>query len=171
MNFSECHSDSGMQHRHFRCLLSKSSKVCIIAMHTLTNYSSPFAHPWSTEHTCKRLWRVHMTTTSLSIPGKCKLGVTQLEFLGHYVDHNGIRPLEDKALQTQYKLSEFLRLVNFYRQSILHRVDIWNETTKTAFNATKEALAKLRFSRPILEVPTQWEQSSNNSMEKTESPA
>ena len=94
------------------------------------------------------LWRVRMTTTSLSIPDKCQLGVTQLEFLGHHVDHNSIRPLEDKALQTQYKLNEFLRLVNFYKQSILYCVEIWNETTKTAVNATKEALAKTTLLTP-----------------------
>lgn len=55
--------------------------------------------------------------------GKCELGATSLEFLGHEVDQHGIRPLSNKVLaitdfpkhKTNRHLRVFLRLVNFYR--------------------------------------------------------
>ena len=58
---------------------------------------------------------------------KCVFGADHLEFLGHYVDTHGIRPLEDKVRvirefpqpTTQHKLREFLGLVNFTIVSFL----------------------------------------------------
>ena len=29
-------------------------------------------------------------------PNKCFFGVSELDFLGHHIDHNGITPLQDK---------------------------------------------------------------------------
>ena len=54
-------------------------------------------------------------------PSKCVSGDKQLDFLGHHVNRQGIRPLEENVqvlrefLQptTQRKLREFLGLVNF----------------------------------------------------------
>ena len=53
---------------------------------------------------------------------KCKLGVPQLQFFGHQIDSQGIRPLRDKVQAvkefppptTTHKLWEFLGFVNFY---------------------------------------------------------
>ena len=102
-------------------------------------------------------------------PSKCVFGVDHLEFLGHYVDSNGIRPLEDKVQvirafptpTTQRKLREFLGLVNFYHRFIPHAATIlqplnrllstpkdkaskltWTADATTAFTTIKEALAK-----------------------------
>ena len=55
-------------------------------------------------------------------PTKCELGVSELTFLGHYLNSQGVCPLQDKVkviqdfsqLTTQHKLREFLGLVNFY---------------------------------------------------------
>ena len=57
---------------------------------------------------------------------KSVLGVASLTFLGHLVDTNGIRPLEDKVQaicnfpkpMTQRQLREYLGLLNFYRRFI-----------------------------------------------------
>ena len=59
---------------------------------------------------------------------KSVFGVPELDFLGHHVDHTGIRPLERKveaihdfpAPTTQRKLRGFLGLVNFYRRFVPH---------------------------------------------------
>ena len=101
-------------------------------------------------------------------PAKCNLGVTALDFLGHRVDAQGIRPLEDKVAAIRdfpmptslRKLHEFLGLINFYHRFIPNcasilgplndllstppgtdRKVIWNETAITAFSQVKEALA------------------------------
>ena len=100
-------------------------------------------------------------------PPKCQFGATQLDFLGHRVNSQGICPLPDKvqAIQdfpepkTQRKLREFLGLVNFYHRFIphcahelqpLHKLltvskhktkDIqWTDETSKAFAAVKQAL-------------------------------
>ena len=59
-------------------------------------------------------------------PSKCVMGVTDLEFLGHRVNAQGISPLEEKVQAvrefpkptTQCKLREFLGLINFYHRFI-----------------------------------------------------
>ena len=59
-------------------------------------------------------------------PKKCVLGVASLEFLGHQVDRQGIRPLEEKVnVIRQFPqptsprtLRQFLGLVNFYHRFI-----------------------------------------------------
>ena len=64
-------------------------------------------------------------------PTKCELGVSELTFLGHYLNSQGVRPLEDKvkAIQdfpqptTQRKLREFLGLINFYHRFLPHCAD------------------------------------------------
>ena len=64
-------------------------------------------------------------------PTKCKLGVSELTFLGHYLNSQGVCPLEDKvkAIQdflqptTQCKLHEFLGLINFYHNFLPHCAD------------------------------------------------
>ena len=102
-------------------------------------------------------------------PAKCQFGVPQLEFLGHLVDRHGVHPLPEKVQAirdfprptTQRKLREFLGLINFYRRFLpgcarilqpLHsmlagpknqaKTLTWEEETSTAFNNSKEMLAK-----------------------------
>ena len=102
-------------------------------------------------------------------PSKCELGVTQLNFLGHRVNSQGIQPLPEKVQviqdfpqpQTQRKLREFLGLVNFYHRFILHGAELlqplhalltsvkdskhniqWNNNAMTAFTTVKESLAQ-----------------------------
>ena len=101
-------------------------------------------------------------------PSKCKLGVTELDFLGHKVSANGIQPLEDRVRAitefpkptSVHKLREFLGLINFYHRFIPNCASIldplncllstpqgsdrtlnWNESTTAAFAAIKDALA------------------------------
>ena len=53
-------------------------------------------------------------------PTKCHFGATALQFLGHYVNRDGIRPLEEKVEIIRYfplpkshrKLREFLAVVS-----------------------------------------------------------
>ena len=101
-------------------------------------------------------------------PTKCHFAAAALQFLGHHVDSDGIRPLEAKVQvirdfplpKSHCKLREFLGLVNFYRRFLPHAADLlypltqllgnsnsgtkevnWTETAQAAFNAAKDALA------------------------------
>ena len=59
-------------------------------------------------------------------PQKCVLGVSQLQFLGHRVNQDGISPLDSKVQAirafvtptNQRQLREFLGLINFYYRFI-----------------------------------------------------
>ena len=102
-------------------------------------------------------------------PSKCELGVTQLNFLGHRINSQGIWPLPGKVRviqnfpqpQTQHKLHEFLGLVNFYHRFIPHGAELlqllhalltsvknskrniqWNNNAMTAFTTVKESFAQ-----------------------------
>ena len=101
-------------------------------------------------------------------PSKCRFGVSELEFLGHNVSAQGIRPADGKVKAiTDFptptslrKLREFLRLVNFHHRFIPNCASIlgplnsllampqgkdrkldWTEAATAAFNKIKEALA------------------------------
>ena len=71
-------------------------------------------------------------------PTKCEFGVESLDFLGHHLDHDGIRPLAEKVVAIRdfpvptslRKLREFLGLVNFYRRFIPRCADIVEPLTK-----------------------------------------
>ncbi|BHF78003.1 hypothetical protein SprV_0602111300 [Sparganum proliferum] len=64
-------------------------------------------------------------------PAKCILGATSLEFLGHLIDSNGIRPLPSKfaAIRdfppptSKRQLQRFLGMVNFYRRFLPNCAD------------------------------------------------
>ena len=102
-------------------------------------------------------------------PAKCVLGVTELRFLGHHVNKEGVSPLSDQVKvirdfrqpTTLRQLREFLGLVNFYHRFIPQCADIltplntllkttstnsrtlqWNSAATTSFLAIKDALAK-----------------------------
>ena len=96
---------------------------------------------------------------------KCELGKSRLEFLGHLVDENGIRPSPEKVdaiLATKEptnikQLQRFHGMVNYYRrfirQAAHHLCALfnalqgkpkkleWNETLQRSFEAIKLALA------------------------------
>ena len=114
-------------------------------------------------------------------PAKCIFGVKELDFLGHRVDSQEIRPLEKKVQvirefpqpTTHRKLREFLGLVNFYYRFIPGCADIlhplndllsakdstknvqWNDDAISVFVAIKEALANATLlSHPKPDAPT-----------------
>lgn len=99
---------------------------------------------------------------------KCAFGLPSLEFLGHFVDCNGIRPLPDKVKaiidfprpESLRQLRRFLGLVNYYRRFIPECAAIvqpletflqtpkspecsleWSEAADRAFTTIKERLA------------------------------
>ena len=105
---------------------------------------------------------------------------SQLTFLGHLVDSQGIRPLQDKVTaiqdfvqpETRGHLRKFLGLINFYHRFIPNCAQIlqplnnllstnscktiaWTEKTSKAFTDIKQALAQatLLF-HPKPEAPT-----------------
>ena len=98
-------------------------------------------------------------------PSKCRFGVSELEFLGHTVSSQGIRPSDSKVkaipMPTSLrKIREFLGLVHFHHGFIPQCASIlgplnsllatphgkdrtleWTEATTTASNKIKEAIA------------------------------
>ena len=113
-------------------------------------------------------------------PTKCVLGVPSLHFLGHLVDSQGIRPLEEKVAAVQSfvqpgsrrNLRKFLGLINFYHRFIPNcaqilqplnsllstssdKTIVWTQQTSKAFSDIKHALAQatLLF-HPKLDAPT-----------------
>ncbi len=96
---------------------------------------------------------------------KSVFGAPSLDFLGHHMDKDGIRPLEEKVWAirefpqptTQRKLREFLGLVNFYHRFLptlqplntlltdsksSSKAVVWSNSVETAFTTIKEVLAK-----------------------------
>ena len=65
-------------------------------------------------------------------PTKCHFGATVLQFLGHHISRDGIRPLEEKVQairdfplpKSHGKLCEFVGLANFYRRFLPHATDL-----------------------------------------------
>nr|VZI07626.1 unnamed protein product [Spirometra erinaceieuropaei] len=65
-------------------------------------------------------------------PSKCVLGVPSLDFLGHHVDAQGLRPLSSKveAIRdfppptSKRQLQRFLGMVNFYRRFLPYCADL-----------------------------------------------
>ncbi|BHF66550.1 hypothetical protein SprV_0200957100 [Sparganum proliferum] len=98
-------------------------------------------------------------------PSKCVLGVPSLEFLGHQVDSEGLRPLPSKGEvirdfpppTSKRQLQRFLGMVNFYRRFLPNCADLMlpltnmlsgpkgplelNGETLTAFERIKNSLA------------------------------
>ena len=102
-------------------------------------------------------------------PNKCLFGASELDFLGHHIDCNGITPLQDKVQvihdfpqpDTPRKLRRFIGLVNFYHRFLPHCAEmmqplhalltppplsskqsiVWNDSALASFNTTKEAIA------------------------------
>ena len=124
----------------------------------------------------------HLASHDLVVgPGKCQFGQQKIEFLGHTVTKDGVKPLPDKvtaitdspAPATQDDLSRFLGITNFYNRFIPHAAKImkplykattaktqkksleWSDAMTTAFEKAKTALAQatiLRHPRPGAEI-------------------
>ncbi|KAL7743875.1 hypothetical protein ACLKA6_000279 [Drosophila palustris] len=113
----------------------------------------------------ERLRRFHLTIN----PGKCRFGLSSIDFLGHQVDSNGITPLPDKIKticdfplpKVAKELRRFLAMINFYRRflpkAITHQAPLlqlipgnkkndsspiaWTEETIKHFEECKQSLA------------------------------
>ena len=96
---------------------------------------------------------------------KCILGASSVEFLGHLVNANGIRPLPEKVEAIRKtrpptsikELRRFLGMVNYYRRFVkaaAHHLYYffdalkaspkrlnWSEDMQTSFDSIKDALA------------------------------
>jgi glycerophosphoryl diester phosphodiesterase len=107
-------------------------------------------------------------------PSKCRIGETNIEFIGHRLQDGEIRPLEDNIEKikssprptTQTQVRSFLGLTGYYREFIPHYSTIaspltdltkkgqpkkvtWQEAQEKAFNNLKRTLT----SAPILRLP------------------
>ena len=79
-------------------------------------------------------------------PTKCHFGAATLQFLGHYVNRDGIRPLEEKVQvirgfplpKSHGKLRKFLGLVKFYRRFLPHAADLLYPLTQLSAHLTAE---------------------------------
>lgn len=98
---------------------------------------------------------------------KCVFGVNELDFLGHRVTTQGIRPLPDRVAALQdcaaptdrTSLQRFLGMINYYHRFIPHVADIlaplhaqasgkgqsieWSDACQTAFDDAKAALKEV----------------------------
>jgi cleavage and polyadenylation specificity factor subunit 1 len=100
-------------------------------------------------------------------PEKCEFGVPALDFLGHRVDSNGIRPLPSKVRAVQLfepptkirDMRRFLGMINYFHRFLPHAASVlqplhaacsdhpgsrdvlWTPEMRTAFDAAKELLA------------------------------
>ncbi|BHF62295.1 hypothetical protein SprV_0200527700 [Sparganum proliferum] len=97
-------------------------------------------------------------------PAKCILGATSLEFLGHLIDSNGIRPLPSKvaairdfpAPTSKRQLQRFLGMVNFYRRFLPNCADTILPLTnllsgsKRTFELTPAALTSFEQVKALL---------------------
>nr|VZI49866.1 unnamed protein product [Spirometra erinaceieuropaei] len=97
-------------------------------------------------------------------PSKCVLGATSLEFLGHLINSNGIRPLPSKVASirdfppptSKRQLQRFLGMVNFYRRflpncadTILPLTDLLSGPKRT-FELTSAALTSFEQVKDLL---------------------
>ena len=132
------------------------------------------------DHICQLFRRLAKYELVVS-PGKCQFGQANIEFLGHIVSKDGLKPLPDKvsviteypAPATQDAMRRFLGVINFYNRFIPHAAEImkplyeattakmktkgleWKDAMKNAFETAKMALAKamiLRHPRPGAEI-------------------
>ncbi|BHF75332.1 hypothetical protein SprV_0501842800 [Sparganum proliferum] len=97
-------------------------------------------------------------------PAKCILGATSLEFLGHLIDSNGIRPLPSKVAairdfpppNSKRQLQRFLGMVNFYRRFLPNCADTILPLTnllsgsKRTFELTPAALTSFEQVKALL---------------------
>ena len=100
-------------------------------------------------------------------PDKCRFGLTEVNFLGHHLDTQGIRPLPEKVSavanfprpSTPKELQTFLGMMNFYHRFIPHAASFlyplhdlakrkpakepfqWTDDAIAAFNLAKAALS------------------------------
>ena len=108
----------------FNGLLTKSFTGFITATLVLIASSTPEEHQQHLRSVLKR-FSEHGVIIN---PAKCQFGASQLKFLGHLVDHHGIRPLEEKVQAlldfpyplSKHKLREFLGLVSFFARLCPH---------------------------------------------------
>ena len=107
-------------------------------------------------------------------PKKCQIGYNEIDFLGHTIMNEKIRPKEesiDKIIDmprpnTKKQVRSFLGAVNYYRRFIPDCASLmkplteltkknakmkvqWNEELETSFNALKKAIS----CKPILKLP------------------
>ena len=101
-------------------------------------------------------------------PDKCDLGKASLNYLGHLIDKDGIRPMDSKVTvvrefpcpTSQRQLHRFLGMMNFYHRFLPNSAAIlyplhaflphtqsknelqWSDTSNSAFNHAKEPLAQ-----------------------------
>jgi hypothetical protein len=130
-------------------------------------------------------WRSHMTIlrnffqrvreANLTLkPKKCQIGFSEIDFLGHTVMNEKIRPKEESINKivdmprptTKKQIRSFLGAINYYRKFIPNCADImkplteltkknakniitWNEELEVSFNQLKNVLS----CKPILKLP------------------
>jgi hypothetical protein len=118
-------------------------------------------------HNLKRVFQRLQDHGLLLRPDKCRFGLSEVDFLGHHVDSEGIRPLPEKVSavanfplpSTPKELQTFLGMMHFYHRFIPHAASSlyllhdlakkkpsksplqWTEDALAAFNAAKKTLS------------------------------
>ena len=112
-------------------------------LHDEVDYSDPTSVDQHISHISEFLDRIIANGLTLN-PKKCRFGYSSVEYLGHRLSANSIRPLSDKldAIHNMpyptslVKLQSFLGLCNYYRKHVEHFSQIAKPLTAlTAKNA------------------------------------
>ena len=102
-------------------------------------------------------------------PAKCKFGVSEIDFLGHHISKQGVKPLAEKVEAIRSfppptnvkQMQEYLGMINFYNRFVPSAAEIlqplydslkqkeklitWTSRMESAFTKSKEALARAAF--------------------------
>ena len=158
---------------------TQSFEVCISHTTMWMMYSMPVTRPRHTCNICVGSSHVLRSRGQLSTLTSVCL---ELDFLSHHIDCNGITPLADKVKavrdfplpQSQYKLRQFIGMVNFYSRFVPHCAQLmqplhellapskvksqtltWNNIAEQALKNVKDALANATMPHyPKMNAPT-----------------
>ena len=157
---------------------SRVMRKLLTGMKHVTNYLDDILihTPTWEEHlvTLQELLRRLRAAGLTARPTKCQLGCTQVEFLGHIIQHGKIQPMMDKVDKiknatrpsTKKQLRAFIGLASYYRRFVPHFASIaspltdktknrepnqiqWTEREEKAFQTLKDCLVQ----SPVLCLP------------------
>ena len=161
MPFGLCNSSSTFQRIMERALKGLNWKTCLIYIDDIIVYANSFEEHM--ERVREVLIRIIEAKLKLK-PEKCQLLCEEVEFLGHVLNKDGVKPnpknveklLKIERPKNQKQVRQFIGLATYYRKYIkdfakiaqpLHNLThkdvkfIWSDECESAFKSLKEMLS------------------------------